>query len=465
MMKSRREFLKKVGLGLAAALAPGASVRSIFAAGRAKPNIVLIMADDFGYECLRCNGGQSYDTPRLDEMTAKGLRFTNCHSQPVCTPSRVKIMTGKYNSRNYVAFETLSARETTFAHVLKAAGYRTCIAGKWQLSGRGKEYPGTSAVAAGFDEYCLWQMDEQTNGSRYWAPTIRQNGRLLAGLTDAYGPDVFCRFVCDFIEANRARPFFVYYPMALTHGPHVPTPDSRAGGKGAKRNTKYFPDMVAYADKIVGRILDKLHETGLAENTLVLFTGDNGTDKKVTSLWRNRQIRGGKGRTIDAGTHVPLIAYWKGVTPEAAVCEDLIDFSDFLPTLVDLGAAPVPAGLRHDGVSFLPQVQGRRGTPKDYIFCHYEKGKYPYEGQKTKTNQSGKSSQPKKGKLPYTRFVRDKRWKLYQDGRLFDVAADPEETAPIPAGTDGRADAVRCRFQAVLGRMGKQNETAGERLP
>jgi len=460
-MKNRREFLKGAGLSLAAVLAPGAAVRSIFAAAGAKPNIVLIMADDFGYECLRCNGGQSYDTPRLDEMAAKGLRFTNCHSQPVCTPSRVKIMTGKYNSRNYVAFETLSARETTFAHLLRAAGYKTCIAGKWQLSGRGKEYPGTSPVAAGFDEYCLWQMDEQTSGSRYWAPTIRQNGRLLHGLADFYGPDVFSRFVCAFMEANRDRPFFVYYPMALTHGPHVPTPDSRPGGKGTKRDTKYFRDMVAYADKIVGRILDKLHETGLAGNTLVLFTGDNGTDKKITSLWGNRQIRGGKGRTIDTGTHVPLIAYWRGVTPEAAVCEDLIDFSDFLPTFVDLSEAPVPPGLMHDGVSFLPQVQGRRGTPRDYIFCHYEKGKYPYEGQKTRAGQGSEPSQPKKNKLPYTRYVRDKRWKLYHDGKLFDVAADPDETAPIPAGIDEQADAVRGRFQAVLERMEKQGKTVG----
>ena len=462
-MKNRREFLKGAGLSLAAVLAPGAAVRSIFAAAGAKPNIVLIMADDFGYECLRCNGGQSYDTPRLDEMAAKGLRFTNCHSQPVCTPSRVKIMTGKYNSRNYVAFETLSARETTFAHLLRAAGYKTCIAGKWQLSGRGKEYPGTSPVAAGFDEYCLWQMDEQTSGSRYWAPTIRQNGRLLHGLADFYGPDVFSRFVCAFMEANRDRPFFVYYPMALTHGPHVPTPDSRPGGKGTKRDTKYFRDMVAYADKIVGRILDKLHETGLAGNTLVLFTGDNGTDKKITSLWGNRQIRGGKGRTIDTGTHVPLIAYWRGVTPEAAVCEDLIDFSDFLPTFVDLSEAPVPPGLMHDGVSFLPQVQGRRGTPRDYIFCHYEKGKYPYEGQKTRAGQGSEPSQPKKNKLPYTRYVRDKRWKLYHDGKLFDVAADPDETAPIPAGIDEQADAVRGRFQAVLERMEKQGKTVGAR--
>ena len=462
-MKNRREFLKGVGLSLAAVLAPGAAVRSIFAAAGAKPNIVLIMADDFGYECLRCNGGQSYDTPRLDEMAAKGLRFTNCHSQPVCTPSRVKIMTGKYNSRNYVAFETLSARETTFAHLLRAAGYKTCIAGKWQLSGRGKEYPGTSPAAAGFEEYCLWQMDEQTSGSRYWAPTIRQNGRLLHGLADFYGPDVFSRFVCAFMEANRDRPFFVYYPMALTHGPHVPTPDSRPGGKGTKRDTKYFRDMVAYADKIVGRILDKLHETGLAGNTLVLFTGDNGTDKKITSLWGNRQIRGGKGRTIDTGTHVPLIAYWRGVTPEAAVCEDLIDFSDFLPTFVDLSEAPVPPGLMHDGVSFLPQVQGRRGTPRDYIFCHYEKGKYPYEGQKTRAGQGSEPSQPKKNKLPYTRYVRDKRWKLYHDGKLFDVAADPDETAPIPAGIDEQADAVRGRFQAVLERMEKQGKTVGAR--
>jgi arylsulfatase A len=370
-------------------------------------------------------------------------------------------MTGKYNSRNYVAFETLDAEETTFAHILKAAGYKTCIAGKWQLSGRDRDCPGTSPVAAGFDEYCLWQMDEQTSGSRYWAPTIRRNGKLIEGVGDAYGPDVFCRFVCKFIEANRERPFFVYYPMVLTHGPHVPTPASQEGGKGTKRNTRYFADMVAYSDRIVSQILDKLHETGLATNTLVLFTGDNGTDKKVTSQWGNRRIQGGKGRTIDAGTHVPLITYWHGVTPEAGVCEDLIDFSDFLPTFVDLSKAPVPAGLTHDGVSFLPQVQGRAGTPKDYIFCHYEKGKYPYEGQK-ETGRDKEGSKPRRNRLPYTRFVRDKRWKLYHDGRLFDVLADPQEANPIPQGTEGQAEVIRARFQAVLDSMKQLPKRSGK---
>ena len=449
-MSTRREFLKRSGLAFAA-LAWAGYGAPVAAGKKPGTNVILIMADDFGYECCSGNGGLSYKTPRLDEMACRGMRFTNCHSQPVCTPTRVKIMTGRYNFRNYVAFETLDPKETTFGHIMKDVGYKTCIAGKWQLCGRGKEYVGTNPTAAGFDNYCMWDVDKKTKGSRYWNATISQDGKLLDGLQDAYGPDVFCQYILDYIEANKDEPFFLYYPMALTHGPHVPTPDSKEGDKNTKRNTKYIVDMVAYADKIVGKILDKVDEAGIAEKTLVIFTGDNGTDKKVTSLYGDRKIRGGKGRTIDAGTHVPTFAYWRGTTRAGSVCEDLIDFSDMVPTFAELGNTPMSAGLEFDGVSFLPQLRGEKGNPKDYIFVHYEKGKYAYEGQKM--NPAKAKPAGKKNKLPYTRWVRDKRWKLYHGGKLFDVAADPDETREIKAGSDKKADAIRKKFQAVLDKM------------
>lgn len=423
-------------------------VSSGHAVRRDKPNIVLIMADDFGYECLEANGGRSYQTPHLDALARRGLRFTHCHSQPVCTPSRVKIMTGRFNSRNYVAFETLDPTEITFGHFLQSAGYKTCIAGKWQLSGRGGNYVGTRPKAAGFDTYCLWQLDRAGKGSRYWDPKIEQDGRALAGLEKAYGPDVFTRFVCDFMEQNRERPFFVYYPMVLTHGPHVPTPDSHEEGGGTgKRDTAHFAEMVAYADKLVGQILGKLDELGLSDSTLVLFTGDNGTDKKVTSLLGERRIKGGKGGTRDSGTHVPLLAYWESVTPVGRICDDLIDFSDFAPTFAQISGASVPSGVSFDGSSFLPQLRGQPGCPKEYTFCHYEKGKHPIEGQVSE--RAGRA----RVKPAYIRWVRDKRWKLYDNGKLFDVVADPDETQPVEPGTSHEADQIRRRFETVLNRM------------
>ncbi|HUW18857.1 MAG TPA: sulfatase-like hydrolase/transferase [Sedimentisphaerales bacterium] len=432
---TRRDFLKATGLAAASLLVPACVSASKRWAGQApsgKPNIVLIMADDLGYECLSCYGSLSYKTPVLDQLARTGMRFDNCHSQPLCTPSRVKIMTGRYNSRNYTTFGNFDFNEKTFAHVLKSVGYATCIAGKWQLMGRGAAGP----YDAGFDEYCLWHMEDAFGPKecRYRSPKIIKNGRLVEGLEGKYGPDAFCDYILDYIERHKSGPFLVYYPMTLVHGAFVPTPDSPDWAQPVhKSDTKYFADMVAYMDKIVGRILRKLDELGLRENTLILFTGDNGTAKKITSKMPGRTIKGGKSLTIDTGTHVPLIANWKGATPAGRVCDDLVDFSDFLPTLAEAGGAALPENVIIDGRSFLPQLRGEKGNPREWLFCHY-------------APQSGQS---------FKRFVRDKRWKLYQTGELFDVQADPLEESPIGAGEGGeQAAAARRRFQAVLDSVG-----------
>jgi len=344
-LNSRRDFLKKTALGSTALSLP-----SVFSspqaasetASAAKTNIILIMADDLGYECLKCNGSQSYKTPILDEMARTGVRFQHCHSQPLCTPSRVQIMTGQYNSRNYLEFGVLDPKQTTFAHILKKQGYKTCVAGKWQLWREGK---GTLPQQAGFDEHCLWQVKDR--GTRYANPTIQQNGVLKKNIEGQYGPDISCRFILDYIERNQRNPFFVYFPMALTHAPFEPTPDSPEWktSKG-KKNNKHFADMVAYMDKIVGKILHKLDNLGLREQTLVLFTGDNGTPRTIASKVGDQTIQGGKGLTIDTGTHVPLIASWKGTALKGTVCDDLIDFTDILPTLLDAAKIKPPTGCQ-----------------------------------------------------------------------------------------------------------------------
>ena len=428
-----------------------------------RPNIVLIMADDLGYECVTCDGGESYQTPRLDTMAADGMRFTQCHSQPVCTPTRVQIMTGRCNSRNYWAFGSLHPKELTFGHILSAAGYATCITGKWQLSGRGERYPGTHPDEAGFDEWCLWELDEETAGSRYWNPTIKVNGTLLQDTEGKFGPDIFCDYLLDFISRNKSQPFFAYYPMVLTHGPTHPTPDTRGYDPKTKpqRDLAHFTGMVKYTDKIVGRVLDHLESEGLADNTLVLFTGDNGTDKKLTSKFQGRTVQGGKGRTLDVSTHVPLIAYWKDTVSAGRVCQDLIDFSDMMPTFVEMGGAEVPEGLCFDGVSFLPQLLGKPGNPKPYIYCYYEKGKYNDDGKSSnsETKSTSQSDEPvserrlarQQRKGQPTRWVHDGRWKLLSSGNFFDLKNDPDEKSPIPKGKAGHeGEAKRVLFQRVL---------------
>ena len=146
---------------------------------RKSPNIILIMSDDMGYECLSCNGSTSYSTPELDKLAAEGIRFTHCYSQPKCTPSRVKIMTGKYNYKNYIDFGYLDPGEQTFGNILRDAGYKTMVAGKWQLNGVNTNEPECGDLQRpdhfGFDEYCLWWLDEK--GPRYVNPRIVQNGK------------------------------------------------------------------------------------------------------------------------------------------------------------------------------------------------------------------------------------------------------------------------------------------------
>jgi len=180
---------------------------------------------------------------------------------------------------------------------------------------------------AGFNEYCLWHMEDVygPKGSRYRNPKVVQNGKLLGILEGKYGPDVFCDYIIDFIERNKSKPFLVYYPMALTHAPFQPTPDSPEWGRNVQ-DRKFFKDMVEYMDKTIGRIVKKLYALGLRENTLILFTADNGTPRGIaTEMKDGRIIKGGKGQTTDAGTI--------GLVPETFLDHKGTEFIlAFLPT-------------------------------------------------------------------------------------------------------------------------------------
>ena len=405
-----------------------------------KPNIILIMADDVSWEAFGCYGAEDYQTPELDRLAKEGLRFAHCYSTPICTTSRVKIMTGQYNFRNYTHFGYLNPNQKTFGHLLQDAGYKTAIAGKWQLNGLYNKMPGSDQPSrpskAGFDESMLWQVTTGKNGNggeRFWSPPIEHNGKFLTKKMNAgkYGPDMFCDFICDFMERNKSEPFFVYYPMVLVHDPFVPTPDSigdqpkdvkaNKAPKDKSKRKDNFVAMVNYMDKIVGRINQKVEDIGQADNTIILFTADNGTNNSITSGWNGRQIRGGKGDMKDMGTHVPLIAYWKGHTPSGVVLDDLIDFTDFYATFAEVSETKLGEKDPVDGQSFFAQLNGQPGTPRDWVFCHYE----PY-WKKT----SGQ-------------FMRTGDYKLYRDGRFFNVPADLEEENNLADSTDENIQQIR----------------------
>ena len=397
-----------------------------------KPNVVLIMVDDFGYECVGANGSADYQTPRLDRLAAEGMRFEHCHVQPLCTPTRAQLMTGLYNTRNYVRFGLLPRSEITFAHVFRDAGYATGIAGKWQL---GHEVD--SPKHFGFDESCLWQHTRRP--PRFANPGLEINGVEKDYSNGEYGPQLVNAWALDFIARHREKRFLLYYPMILTHAPFQPTPDSpdwdpNAQGEKVNQDTRHFGEMVAYTDKLVGRVVDALAEHGLREKTLIIFLGDNGTLGTITSRMRDgRAIRGGKGKSTAAGTHVPLIVQWPGVVPAGRVNEDLVNSTDFFPTLCEAAGLSLPSKPALDGRSFWPQLQGQAGTPRELMYLWY--------------SRNG-------GAEPTHEFAATKRFKLHRDGSFFDCLADPLEKTPLAmSALSPAAKDVRAKLTMELERM------------
>ena len=175
-------------------------------------NIILILSDDVGAETVGAYGGESYQTPELDRLAADGIRFDYGHAQPLCTPSRVKIMTGQYNFRNYRHFSYLDPSEKTFAHLLKDAGYDTTVVGKWQLyNQRFEDVQGAMPADAGFDEFLLWQLRNEDKGSRFWAPVLNHNGELIKHGKDSYGPELSMT-MCWTISSSTKTPFSYLLP-------------------------------------------------------------------------------------------------------------------------------------------------------------------------------------------------------------------------------------------------------------
>ncbi len=408
-------------------------------------NVVLIMADDVGYECFGSYGSKQYKTPVLDKLADTGVRFNHAYSTPLCTPTRVALMTGKSSVRNYADFGVLLPDQYTFVDLFRKAGYATAIAGKWQLHA-GQQVTGVLPGDAGFDSYCLWNTPI-TERRRFWDPSLDLNGKIMKVKKDDYGPDIFTNFLIDFIEQNKDRPFFAYYPMVLVHSPFVPTPDS--ADRNSKDIQKNFEDMVAYTDKLVGRITATLDRLDLRRKTLLIFTGDNGTHYDLRSVLNGRTIRGDKGAATDGGTHVPLIVQAPGVIPGGRVSDDLIHFADFLPTLAGAIGSKLPADVATDGHSFWPLLKGEAGTPRDWHYTYYFPRPFAEE-----------YSDPYKH--PEIRFARTQRYKLYGDGRLFDLSADVEEKHVLEAGSDSaEAKAARRKLQSALDEM----PTHGQAIP
>ena len=422
-------------------------IRPVHAQSKTQPDIILIMADDVGIEGLGCYGGASYRTPSLDALAEQGVRFTHAYSQPLCTPTRVELMTGLDNHRNWLYFGILRPNANTFGHAMQKAGYRTGIFGKWQLQSYDPpDFPnaakrrstGMHPKDAGFDQYALFHaLHTEDKGSRYANPSMLEGAQGQPGelktYDGGYGEDVWVEKILQFLDQSSDQPRFVYYPMALPHWPFQPTPDTPSYDPAGPQETdlKYAKDMIQYMDSAVGNLVKGLEQRDLLRDTILIFYSDNGTHLDVRSTMQDgRVIAGGKATPRQTGIHVPLIVHCPArFKPQ--VRDDLVEASDFFPTLLDLANASQEAPADLDGQSFLPVLKGEAGT-RDAAFFWYD----PRPGWD-------------KDRFDRHVFAINKTHKLFRNGQLFRLGPKPLQESLVRRPT--RDDvAARQALQAVI---------------
>jgi len=387
-----------------------------------KPNIILILSDDLGVDILGCFGSDQYKTPHLDALAAGGMKFTHTYASPLCGPSRALLMTGRYAFRTGATNqdktgEITPEKEIMIPNILKGAGYATASFGKWGQFGLP---PGVF----GFDEYLNFKgsgifWNTQPKGKSY-----DLNGKQVELKDKEYMPDLLHRLAVDFITRNQNKPFFLYYPMSHIHGDILPTPDSQEGAS----DKQLYADNVAYHDKLIGQLVAELEKLKLREKTLIVYVGDNGTAKggAAISTVGGKKIYGSKGSMFEGGSLVPMIVNWPGTTPAGKTCADLIDFSDFVPTFAAAAGAKLPENVVIDGQSFLPQIKGEKGNPREWAFVQ----------------------------LARMWYVRSLNWKLNEKGELYDMSGAPFEEKLVPVdSTDPVAVAERAKLKAALDKL------------
>lgn len=410
------------------------------AAAERPPNIILILGDDLGAKELSCYGSQKHKTPHLDHLAREGVRFETFYAMPLCTPTRVCLMTGQYGFHNgFLGMQDPAFKPTadspkaaignhfTHADLLKSKGYATAQAGKWQLSGK---LP-TLVRDAGFDEYCMWAYDHNLpegvthpshenggNTTRYWHPSLIKNGEYLKTRPEDYGPDILNEFVIDFAKRHKEQPFFVYYTSLLTHGPILETPDPTKPGA---RWPATFKSNVEYLDHLMGQLVKALKTEGLDENTLIIFVGDNGTGGQ------------GKGTVTELGARVPAIVRGPGVK-SGVVSLAVADLTDIMPTLAEYSGATLPADVPFDGHSLGPVLKGEKEKHRDWIYSHLDDG----------------------------RIVRDSRWLLEvakggKGERFYDCgqSRDGSNYRDVTGSNEPEVTAARERFAQILKQIPK----------
>lgn len=457
-----------------------------------KPNVVFFLVDDLGQRDLGCYGSTFYETPNLDRLAKEGMLFTDAYAAcPVCSPTRASIITGQWPQRtgitDYIGAplnpkdwkrntkllpapytDRLSLDSPTLAKSLRESGYATFFAGKWHLGPEGwwPENQGFDINRGGIDRGGPY------GGNKYFSPY--GNPRLNDGPEGEHLPDRLATETARFMEENKDRPFFAYFSFYSVHTPLMAREDlkkkyedkrKRLGlqekwGREFERDVRLVQDHAVYAamveamDQAVGKVLRKLEELKLHENTIVIFTSDNG-GLSTSEGWptSNTPLRGGKGWLYEGGIREPLLIRWPKVVKPGSVSHTPVSSPDFFPTLLDVAGSKAPANQTLDGVSLMPVLQGKSLGDRP-LFWHY-----PHYG-----NQGGAPGAA----------MRYANWKLiewHEDGKteLFDLSRDLGETMDLAASEPERLARMLAELHAwqtnVGAKMPIKNPNYDERKP
>jgi arylsulfatase A-like enzyme len=400
-------------------------------AAKAPPNILFILCDDLGINDLHCYGREDHRTPNLDRLAREGTRFTSAYcAQPICSPSRAAILTGKAPARLHLTTflpgrpDAVSQKvlhpeiqmqvpltEKMLPRYFKEAGYACAAIGKWHVGGKG-----FGPLVHGFDVYHPGQANTK--------PSATEGGKGEYDLT---------AFAERFMETNRNRPFLIYLAHNAPHIPYDAQPDRIQNN--AKAFEPVYAGMIETIDDTVGRLMVRLDALKLAENTIVIFTSDNGglhvPEGGHPRITHNTPYRAGKGFVYEGGMRIPLIVRWPTHVPAGAVLDAPVINTDWIPTLLELAGRPVPSGL--DGASMAALLTGRGPAPKRDLFWHF-----PHY-----TNQGSRPSGA----------MRDENWMLvefYDDDsvELYDLATDVREAHNLAAGQPERVAKMRASLAA-----------------
>ena len=425
--------------------------------GDKMPNVVFILIDDISHYGVSAYGAKQLNstegffesvpvaTPEIDRLANEGVLAKNAYAYAICEPTRIALMTGMNNQRNFVQAKALHESHITFGDLFKRAGYTTGIAGKWKQSRGSSTIPGDAYVDQFGWDY-IHCFDLLYEGPRHIDPNFVINGKInwYKGLNPEtkrryYGPELVNRFALDFIEKHQDEPFFLYYPMLLVHDEHTPTPDTQpyehydnfevmihtgikadnsfGAFKGDDR--RFYPDMVAYMDKMIGNVTDQLDRLGLREKTLLIVMGDNGTKAAFSYTLEDGSVFiGAKGQSKVNGLQVPLILSYPGSIAAGSTYDGLINLTDLLPTLCELADINIPHKEEIDGISFWPQVTGNQNE------AHRENLYTWYNANRAMADQSKLITYAQE--IGFKRYGPDTNYPM---GRFFDLRTDPFERA------------------------------------